>query len=105
MEQAEKLVNKVKSPYSQKRLSVEAVGNELECPVCFVDMADMNPPIRIWQCAQGHLVCETCKSNYYRFCPTCRQNLVGRATTVEKIALRMFSEREWNIQEEPILIE
>ena len=92
--------------FVRKLTSVEVVGKELECPVCFVDMADMKPPIRIWQCAQGHLVCETCKSNpNIRFCPTCRQDLVGRATAVEKIALSMFLEKEGNIQEEPILIE
>ena len=28
---------------------------ELECPICF---EEMKPPMRIWQCVDGHPVCE-----------------------------------------------
>jgi len=52
----------------------------------------MRPPVHIWQCAQGHPVCEPCKARpEVRHCPTCRQRIVGRATLVEKIAAQVFT--------------
>ena len=63
----------------------------LECRVCFNQMA---PPIYIWQCPQGHPVCGTCyhkipslQDRNVKPCPTCRQDIVGRANTLEKIAM------------------
>ena len=63
----------------------------LECRVCFNEMI---PPIHIWQCPQGHPVCGTChhkipslNDRNAKPCPTCRQELVGRANTLEKIAM------------------
>ena len=63
----------------------------LECRVCFNEMI---PPIYIWQCPQGHPVCGTCHHKIpslhdrnVKPCPTCRQELVGRANTLEKIAM------------------
>ena len=62
---------------------------ELECPVCLMEML---PPTKIWQCRSGHLVCQSCKRNpnMGRRCPVCRQEIIGRATTLEKIAERFF---------------
>jgi len=58
-----------------------------ECPVCFNEMV---PPTRIFQCRDGHLVCETCKVGLAPcICPECRQEVTGRATGVEKL-LRSF---------------
>ena len=63
----------------------------LECRVCFNEMI---PPIHIWQCPQGHPVCGTChhkipslNDRNVKPCPTCRQEIVGRANTLEKIAM------------------
>ena len=63
----------------------------LECRVCFNEMV---PPIYIWQCPQGHPVCGTCHHKIpslhdrnVKPCPTCRQDIVGRANTLEKIAM------------------
>ena len=63
----------------------------LECRVCFNEMI---PPIYIWQCPQGHPVCGTChhkipslNDRNVKPCPTCRQEIVGRANTLEKIAM------------------
>ena len=63
----------------------------LECRVCFNEMI---PPIHIWQCPQGHPVCGTCHHKIpslhdrnVKPCPTCRQEIVGRANTLEKIAM------------------
>ena len=32
----------------------------LECPVC---MEEMKPPKKIFQCSNGHVICELCKNN------------------------------------------
>merc|ERR1712203_707816 len=86
------------------------VCKELECPVCLTEML---PPIRIWQCSNGHALCQRCKRNpnINRKCPTCRQQIMGRATTIEKIAASLhyrrtglsvgvWQEEEENIEEE-----
>merc|ERR550517_2248353 len=68
------------------------VCKELECPVCLTEML---PPIRVWQCSNGHALCQRCKRNpnINRKCPTCRQQIIGRATTIEKIAASLHYRR------------
>ena len=42
----------------------------LECPVC---LDEMRPPVKIFQCSNGHAICEHCKDNpNVKLCPTCR---------------------------------
>ena len=62
---------------------------ELECPVCLTEMV---PPVKIWTCKSGHLLCQTCKRNpnIRQKCPTCRGEIIGRATGLEKIAATLF---------------
>ena len=44
--------------------------NLLECPVC-LEIAW--PPKKIFQCREGHIVCDTCKANpNLKNCPMCR---------------------------------
>jgi len=58
-----------------------------ECPVCLDEMA---PPTRIFQCRNGHLICETCKTGLRPcICPKCRQEMTGRAIDMEAL-LRSF---------------
>ena len=40
----------------------------------------------------GHVVCQSCKRNpnIGRKCPVCRQEIIGRATTLEKISERFY---------------
>ena len=46
-----------------------------ECPVCFVEMV---PPMKIFQCINGHSLCENCKDNdNVTTCPSCRVTLQG----------------------------
>jgi len=69
---------------------VEQSRGELECPVC---MEPMRPPRRIWQCSDGHPVCEFCrKKPQVNCCPTCRKYLVGRSTIAEKLARALYQE-------------
>ena len=105
----------VRNLYNQEEtveqlLTVAALGNEViedtgdvetegvevgsrvkvpDCPVC------LEPPLRprkIFQCANGHIVCGGCRERMTRMtrmtrseCPTCRQPLVGRATVLEQL--------------------
>ena len=51
------------------------------CPVCW---EAIKPPKRIFQCVNGHLVCEVChRQPQLRGCPTCREPIMGRATAME----------------------
>merc|ERR1719500_1429845 len=52
-----------------------------ECPIC---LTEMKPPTRIFQCSNGHHVCETCKSSLTPVkCPKCRADIIGRASDME----------------------
>eukprot|EP00092_Neocalanus_flemingeri_P085893 GFUD01108148.1.p1 GENE.GFUD01108148.1~~GFUD01108148.1.p1 ORF type:complete len:262 (+),score=107.40 GFUD01108148.1:55-840(+) len=71
---------------------VETTKSELECPVC---MEEMKPPRRIWQCSDGHAVCEHCrKKPAVTCCPTCRKYIVGRSTIAEKMARSLFGQEQ-----------
>jgi hypothetical protein len=61
-----------------------------ECPVCFTSLASK----RIFQCANGHHVCQDCKKNpQLKVCPTCRQKLVGRATNMEQFLTSIYGKK------------
>jgi len=69
----------------------------LECPVC---LEEMKPPKKIFQCSNGHVICELCKNNpEVRSCPTCRvkfrgHNNVVRNIVAEKLARSTFDSDE-----------
>ena len=53
--------------------------NLLECPVC-LEIAW--PPKKIFQCREGHIVCDTCKANpNLKTCPMCRIPLSSNLTS------------------------
>lgn len=67
------------------------VRNEFECPVC---LEIMRPPIHIWQCGEGHLLCGSCRDNpAVSCCPTCRGswNQGGRNRGMERLAASLAS--------------
>ena len=48
-----------------------------ECPICFEEMVS---PIKIFQCSEGHLICENCFkriSESTQICPFCRRDVVS----------------------------
>jgi len=58
-----------------------------ECPVCIISLANK----RIFQCANGHSICEECKKNpELKNCPTCRQKIVGRASNMEQFLATVY---------------
>jgi len=63
----------------------------LECPIC-TDI--IKPPLQIWQCPEGHTICETCSNRpELEVCPQCRMNLQGRMSrcrVLEELSRRSF---------------
>ena len=66
---------------------------DFECSVC---LDDMRPPVKIFQCRNGHVMCESCKNHpEVVTCPTCRIPLPGadalmRNIPMEKLARSYF---------------
>jgi len=59
-----------------------------ECPVC---MENLLPPRRIFQCGNGHLICEICQPKMKeQKCPSCLQGFVGRAIAMEQHLSTLF---------------
>ncbi len=47
-------------------------GNDFECPVCF---EVPKPPLKIFQCSNGHSLCELCLGMLEQMeCPMCRED-------------------------------
>jgi hypothetical protein len=57
-----------------------------ECPVC---LEEMKPPLKIFTCGNGHLICSTCRPKV-SICTNCREKYTGRATAVEQIIRKML---------------
>ena len=51
-----------------------------ECPVCYERFKGYE---NIFQCNQGHFVCQRCYHNV-RSCPRCRGQMIGRAHDFEQ---------------------
>jgi len=73
---------------------------QVECPVC---MERATPPMRLKQCGQGHIICDSCYTRAEEeataqeqeggrsgnpnlaLCPTCRQTITGRPSALERV--------------------
>ena len=65
-----------------------------ECPVCYENLV---PPLQIYSCENGHLVCQDCKPKLSS-CILCRGTLVGRATAMEQLLVKLDSTfMKWNV--------
>jgi len=72
----------------------KSARNLLECPVC-LELAW--PPKKIYQCREGHIICEECKGNpALKVCPMCRiplaNNLTSRNRQLEELARALKEE-------------
>ena len=72
----------------------KSARNLLECPVC-LELAW--PPRKIYQCREGHIVCDQCKANpALKLCPMCRiplaSNLTSRNRQLEELARTLKEE-------------
>ena len=65
--------------------------DQFACPVC---LEVLRPPVRIFQCPEGHILCETCKENpALVHCPQCRVPLernCSRNRALEEVARTFF---------------
>ena len=69
----------------QLESSIDELMNTLECPIC-LDTADKPP---IFQCPEGHLICESC-SQHLDACPQCGHALMNsRNRTAEELASKL----------------
>jgi len=67
----------------------ERVRGELCCPSCQRDMA---PPGKIYQCRDGHVVCEECWNRTdLKICSACKESIAGRNIAMEKISSLFFN--------------
>jgi len=77
---------KMRESKKRKADQLEATAqNQLGAPECPVCLDAMTPPTRIFQCVNGHHVCESCKPklNPALHCAICRKKIIGRATDME----------------------
>ena len=70
---------------------------DFECSIC---LEEMKPPVKIFQCKNGHVMCEACKNHpEVMTCPICRIPLEGtsslmRNIPMEKLARSYFEKME-----------
>ena len=63
-----------------------------DCPVCF---SEMLLPIKMFQCSEGHLICENCVKKIIestQICPFCREDVVS--SPIRNRALEEVMENE-----------
>jgi len=74
------------------------VREELCCPCC---AEEMTPPSRIYQCRDGHVVCQQCfQHKHIEVCPSCKHPISGRNIAMEKIASIYFHGQAGGIETE-----
>jgi len=85
---ASELDKKKKDDKPEKNKDIESC---LECPVC-LDVC--KPPLQVWQCPEGHIICGSCVDRpELRVCPQCRISLTGqlsRNRALEDLARKTF---------------
>jgi len=59
-----------------------------DCPVCF---EELRAPLKIFNCTNGHLICEKCRDSV-SVCTLCRDQYCGRATEMEKFIQSVLEE-------------
>eukprot|EP00090_Calanus_glacialis_P019133 TRINITY_DN29476_c0_g1_i1.p1 TRINITY_DN29476_c0_g1~~TRINITY_DN29476_c0_g1_i1.p1 ORF type:complete len:232 (+),score=72.30 TRINITY_DN29476_c0_g1_i1:62-697(+) len=65
------------------------VRSELKCCSC---QQDMSPPLKIYQCGEGHSVCQQCRYlEHGQICQTCEGEIIGRNTMAENISAIVYS--------------
>jgi len=75
----------------QRVIAQKDEDDQFACPVC---MELLKPPLRIFQCPEGHILCENCKENpSLVHCPQCRVPLeknCSRNRALEEVARTFF---------------
>jgi len=58
------------------------------CPVCYVQLV---PPLQVFSCTNGHLVCSSCREKIGEKCATCRVEGGGRAIAMEEVIRNLMA--------------
>jgi len=75
------LILKSSAYLTKEFLSQSPPSLSLPCPKCPVCSEPMIPPLQIFQCSNGHLVCQHCHAKLHvTTCRICMGQYVGRAT-------------------------
>ena len=78
------------SSLGNSRTDLSVFDKDFECSVC---LDEMRPPVKIFQCKNGHVMCESCKNHpEVTTCPTCRIPLPGPNSLMRNIPV---SERSY----------
>ena len=87
--------------FSNRRSLVELSENNTfidnsDCPICCLSL---KPPMKIYQCSQGHYFCEKCKRNHTLIrSPNCHENLEGkdiRCRVLENLMAKRFENLDY----------
>lgn len=71
---------------------VQQLVTELQCPFCEEEMA---PPTTVWQCEEGHNLCNKCRElEDMQTCPLCEAEFLGRNLALERMALLLLAEED-----------
>jgi len=90
-EQKVEVEKKVVEAKEEKELQ-RSMASIFKCPLCDITMS---PPRKIYQCIDGHILCQDCRrSEKIKDCPTCQGELAGRNPSMERIAVSVFSMEE-----------
>jgi len=71
--------DQTKEIYKKMRSFTESSLQLPECPVC---LEEMRPPVQIFNCLNGHVICGKCRRRVF-ICTHCRRSYKGRATAME----------------------
>ena len=72
------------------RVNAAPARRQFECPMC---TEEARPPMRLKQCGEGHIICDTCyardeqarqrEGRERNQCGVCREQITGRPTALE----------------------
>jgi len=92
------VTSKIPCSQSNSTASSGRMRELLECPVC---LEEMRPPKKIFQCSNGHVICDVCKNNpEVRSCPTCRVKFRGTCNLVRNIIAEKLARSTYEYSDE-----
>ena len=72
------VISALRADLVEMKMKNQDLEEVLKCPVC---LDPCKPPLQIYQCHEGHIVCESCFSKPELVtCPQCRMSLDGNVS-------------------------
>jgi len=95
MNELDSVISALFEELDEMKMKNQELEEVLKCPVC---LDTCRPPLQIYQCHEGHIVCESCFSKPELVtCPQCRMSLdgnVSRSRVLEEMAMRLFPQKK-----------